>query len=186
MRRPEPLSPDPGNPRWFRSSGRTYYTAAAKLVWEEGPPDFVLEVQSDATAKKDNDEKLAVYREIGVREYWLFYAREPHRGRRLRVHRLAGGDWLPVAVGPDGVVRREALGLGLREDGNWLWLRDPRTRLDIPTAADNDRLRWLAETRVELAEAERDRAAHAQREAETELARLRSLLESEQHHRDPG
>ena len=139
------------------------------LVWEEGPPDFVLEVLSDATAKKNEDEKLGIYREIGVREYWLFDVRERHRRPRLEGHRLAGGGWLPATVGPDGVARSAALGLDLREDGDWLWLRDSRTGLDIPTAEGNERLRRLAETRVELAEAE--------------IARLRALLEAQQ---DPG
>ncbi len=144
------------------------------LVWEEGPPDFVLDVLSDATAKEDRREKLRIYREIGVSEYRRFEARERHSRQRLAGNVRGGGGWLPVEVGPEGrVARSEALGLDLREDGNWLWLRDPRTGPDIPTPEGNEGLRRLAE-------AERDEHVRARQAAEAELARLRALLASRQ------
>ncbi len=36
-----------------------------------GAPDFVLEILSDSTRKKDMTVKLAKYMEAGVREYWV-------------------------------------------------------------------------------------------------------------------
>ena len=36
-----------------------------------GPPDFLIEILSPATSKRDKVEKLRIYRETGVREYWI-------------------------------------------------------------------------------------------------------------------
>lgn len=36
-----------------------------------GAPDFVLEILSDSTRKKDMTVKLTKYMEAGVREYWV-------------------------------------------------------------------------------------------------------------------
>ena len=43
-------------------------------VWEDriyGAPDFVVEVLSPSTRKRDTDLKLLKYRNAGVREYWI-------------------------------------------------------------------------------------------------------------------
>ena len=42
-------------------------------VWEVGKaPDFVLEILSPSTRKKDVEDKPALYRRMGTREYFLF------------------------------------------------------------------------------------------------------------------
>ncbi len=45
----------------------------SKLIngWVYGTPDFVLEVLSPSTRKKDMYLKLAKYEHAGVREYWM-------------------------------------------------------------------------------------------------------------------
>ena len=40
-------------------------------VWEEGPPQFVMEVASRSTAIHDATTKKTTYERMGVREYWL-------------------------------------------------------------------------------------------------------------------
>lgn len=43
-------------------------------IWEDriyGAPDFVVEVLSPSTRKRDTDVKLLKYRNAGVREYWI-------------------------------------------------------------------------------------------------------------------
>ena len=67
------------------------------LAWEEGTlPDFVLEVASKSTYRRDEREKRAIYERMGVAEYWQFdptgdYLKPaparppPERRRRLRV-----------------------------------------------------------------------------------------------------
>ena len=58
-------------------------------VWEEGkPPDFVLEVLSPKTSKRDQDDKQRIYAGMGVRECWLF---DPMGG--LMQPRLRGAAW---------------------------------------------------------------------------------------------
>ncbi|MCY3622153.1 MAG: Uma2 family endonuclease [Gammaproteobacteria bacterium] len=50
--------------------------------WEEGKaPDFVLEVLSADNWRNDIERKPVLYAELGVREYWTFDPRRPHRWR---------------------------------------------------------------------------------------------------------
>ena len=43
------------------------------VVWEEGkPPDFVLEVVSPSSRRRDEKEKPLVYAKIGVPEFFLY------------------------------------------------------------------------------------------------------------------
>jgi Uma2 family endonuclease len=36
-----------------------------------GPPDFIIEIMSESTAAKDMNEKLFLYEDHGVKEYWI-------------------------------------------------------------------------------------------------------------------
>ena len=38
-----------------------------------GPPDWIIEIVSPSTAKKDTKDKYEVYEFAGVREYWIVY-----------------------------------------------------------------------------------------------------------------
>jgi Uma2 family endonuclease len=38
----------------------------------EGPPDLLVEVVSPGTARRDRSEKLRLYAQAGIREYWIF------------------------------------------------------------------------------------------------------------------
>lgn len=57
-----------------------------------GAPDFVLEVLSKSTRKKDMSVKLTKYMEAGVREYWII---DPDK-KMLIVHRFEEEDYLPL------------------------------------------------------------------------------------------
>ena len=61
-----------------------------------GAPDFLVEVISPSTKKKDYTKKLAKYMEAGVREYWIL---EPDQ-KRLLVY-FFEGDVYPVIYGLD-------------------------------------------------------------------------------------
>ena len=37
----------------------------------EGPPDFIIEIMSDSSEKRDFEEKKAEYEKAGVKEYWI-------------------------------------------------------------------------------------------------------------------
>ena len=61
-----------------------------------GAPDFLVEVISPSTKKKDYTKKLAKYMEAGVREYWIL---DPDQ-KRLLVY-FFEGDVYPVIYGLD-------------------------------------------------------------------------------------
>ena len=55
------------------------------LIWEQGkPPDFALEVASKSTFRKDRREKIAIYRSVGVKEYFLHDATDRFLSPRLQ------------------------------------------------------------------------------------------------------
>jgi len=41
-----------------------------------GPPDWIIEIASPSTSKKDARDKLEIYQFSGVREYWMVYPLE--------------------------------------------------------------------------------------------------------------
>ena len=66
------------------------------LVWREGKaPDFVMEVASPRTWRRDADRKRQIYAEMGVTEYWRFDPKGTFSSRNWR----ASG-WLKGNTGP--------------------------------------------------------------------------------------
>ena len=163
------------------------------VVWQEGKaPEFVLEVASESTWRRDRDEKPGVYAGLGVREYFLYdpvgrwleprlqgYGLEGGRYRRLEAERLGGGEW----------------GLRSRELGLWAWAKgaggelrwgDPETGRELE---DYDELhdsrdeeavaRRTAEARLDTAEARAAEEATARRTAETRLGAAEARLGEE-------
>ena len=128
------------------------------------PPDFVLEVASKSTGRRDYTVKREGYAGYGVREYWRF----DHTGGQYHDAPIAGdvltGDEytaVPINSEPDGLLwgHSEMLGLDLCWDAGTLRLRHPSTGRFLPTPE---------ELQLEL-EASQARVA----ELEAELWRLR-------------
>ena len=100
-------------------------------VWVEGKvPDFVLEVASPSTAAKDRKEKKALYRRLGVGEYWLYDPTGGLHKPRLRGFRLTAAGRYADLVGRRGPGKALAfaspcLGLELHFDGERLRMWDP-------------------------------------------------------------
>ena len=157
------------------------------FVWKEGkPPDWVLEVASPSTQKKDRDRKRRRYAEIGVPEYWMFDPRSPQRGARgapsheefsvyprgtprLQGLKLVNGDYVPLPSRlADGgrTIRSGALGLDVRVDGELLRFRDPATGKDIPHRSDVAAAAERAQAAAERAEAQAKREAEQRKAAE--------------------
>lgn len=70
----------------------------------EGAPDLLVEVLSPGTARRDRGEKLRLYAESGVREYWIV---DP-KGRQIEFLVNEDGRFV-VAVALDGEYRSQEL-----------------------------------------------------------------------------
>ena len=96
-------------------------------IWQEGkPPEFVMEIASVSTWRRDRDEKPAIYESLGVREYFLY---DPAGGRlepRLQGHVLREGRYR--ALRPERLPNGER---GLRSEtlGLWAYLQGPEQAL---------------------------------------------------------
>ena len=161
--------------------GLPTHSRSTYRLWEEGkPPDWVLEVASPSTGKKDREFKLDYYAAMGVPECWLFDPTgKVHRGMpRLQGLGLVDGKYRPLESRlADGkrLIHSKALCLDVRAEGELLRFRDPATGEDIRHRAEIEAAAEQAEARAvrETARAERE-AARAEREAaraEQEAAR---------------
>ena len=164
-------------------------------TWEEGKfADFVLEVTSETTRARDEDEKRRLYQRLGVTEYWQFdptadYLDPPLKGHRLNLHGTY--ERVPLATSRDGMIHGESklLGLHLCLYDNRLRLKDPASGRFLPThhaenrhADDSEgtvegKDRIVEETSRLLAE---ERRLHAKetRALQAEIERLRRNLAS--------
>ena len=162
-----------------------------------GPPDFVLEVLSRSTWRRDVDAKLETYAAIGVRECFLF---DP--AAELSVPVLQGFALtkqsvqpLPVETLADGRrgVRSDVLRLiacvgraggenAKREPGTpALRWHDPETGRDLPSPAEETAARLAAEQAAAQAERQRDEASRQRDELahqRDELLRRNAELEA--------
>ncbi len=89
----------------------------ASIIGEriEGAPDLLVEVTSPSTARLERGDKLRLYADSGVREYWLV---DPD-ARSIEFLVLHEGRWL-VAWPDEGAYRSEAIdGLGLDVSALW-------------------------------------------------------------------
>jgi Uma2 family endonuclease len=85
----------------------------------EGAPDLVVEVLSPGTARRDLGEKLRLYAEAGVAEYWIV---DP--GFQTFEFLVNAGDGFRVSP-PDGPIFRSATIPGLELDIEAFWRAIP-------------------------------------------------------------
>ena len=152
------------------------------------PPDFVLEVASRSTGRRDYTVKREGYAGYGVQEYWRF----DHTGGRFHDAPLAGDtlidgkyERLEIHEEDDGMLwgHSAVLGLDLCWDDGKLRFREPLTGEFLPTPEELQSERDSAEAERNAAEAERDAAEpranteQARAEAaEAELSRVQEQL----------
>ena len=137
------------------------------------PPDFVLEVASASTGRRDYTEKREIYAGYRVAEYWRF----DRTGGQFHDAALAGDRLLPdgqyepipVSTMADGVVRGYSpmLGLELRWIETKLRFWDPATGEYLPDMTE-------AKAQTAVAIAQRDAAEERIRQLEAELSNYRS------------
>ena len=169
-----------------KSARRTY------PVWKVGKaPDFVLEIVSPTTSKKDIEDKPALYRRMGALEYFLFdpIGRLEPRLRGWRFDRPKDVA-LPLKVPVDGMrgIFSEALSLHLCHTQPWpkidhhqpgagkLRWHDPVSGALLDTLADVERGRAEQARRADAAERQGAEDAAARRLLEEKVAALESRL----------
>ncbi len=155
----------------FNVNPADYAASNGYIISEQGkPPDFVMEVASESTARIDMMEKRDDYAALGIPEYWRFDETGEYHGTRLAGDRLVDGQYRAIAIVElaDGILQgySTVLNLYIRwEQGGLEWY-DPATGRRIVTLQD-ERTR---------ANAERDARIQAEsrvRELKDELRRLR-------------
>ena len=118
------------------------------------PPDFVLEVASESTGRRDYTAKRAIYAEYGVAEYWRFdRTGGQYHDRPLSGDHLVNGQYKPIPLntGADGVIRGHSpvLGLELHWDAGQLRFYDPTASDYLPDLAEATAQRDAAEALVQ-------------------------------------
>ena len=135
------------------------------------PPEFVLEVGSPSTGRRDVLVKPHIYAGFGVAEYWRFdWTGGEYHGAPLWGGRREGLNYRPIPLqqNADGLIwgRSEALGLDLCWERGRLNLYDPAAQCyleDLSTAARRaDAAALRADAAAERADAEAERADAAQ------------------------
>ena len=146
------------------------------------PPEFVLEVASESTGRRDYTEKRGIYAGLKVVEYWRFdrtggrFHDAPLAGDRL----TADGTYEPIPVYEhlDGTFRgySAVLELELHWVAGWLRFWDPTTEEYLPDLDES-----MEQTAA--ARAERDAEAAARQQAEARAAQLEAQLQQLQAQR---
>ena len=147
------------------------------------PPEFVLEIASRTTARRDETVKREGYAKLSVPECWGFDGSgQGYYSQRLWGGRLVGDAYEPIelTVEADGEVRGYSPALSLylcddEEDRLRFW--DPATQKYLSTHFEAENRAVEAENRVADIEDERDRERYARIKAEAEIARLRDRLQ---------
>ena len=141
------------------------------------PPDFVLEVASRSTGRRDYTVKRNGYAGYGVQEYWRFdYTGGHYHDAPLAGDTLVEGQRyrpLPIHRDADGLLwgYSEVLDVELCWEAGSLSLRDHATKLFLPTPEEEQQLREEEQSRREEEQHRREAAEERVRQLEAELRR---------------
>jgi len=152
---------------------RTYF------LWEEGKgPDFVLELASENTYRRDLGDKKDLYASVlKVKEYYLFDPDGRYLQPSLMGYRLIDDIYLPIQP-VDWRLPSDVLGLEIAEEAEELRLFDPLTKDWVLKPEEKEaKARRKAEEKAQQEYFARQQAETRAEQAEAELARLRALLE---------
>ena len=147
------------------------------FVWREGKaPDFVLEVASPSTWRRDDAVKREIYADMGVSEYWRFDATGQCFAPVLIGELLVDGEYRRMPLShDDGILRGHSEVLGLDFcvlPGLELRLYDPATGQWLPSHEESETARQTAETALRV---EQEARQAAEDEARMLRQRLREL-----------
>ena len=180
-----PVSPDVYVAFGVANRHRNSYVA-----WEEGkPPDFVLEVVSPSSRRRDEQEKQRVYAKIGVPEFFL-YDPEGKLAPTLSGFELCGGAYRLL---PRERIREDAIGVRSKKlelflcvkpagpeplDGS-LRVYNPKAGEFLPARHELVEGKRLTEAKAEASEARAEASEAKARAAASEarVAELEALME---------
>ena len=141
-------------------------------IWDEGRvPNVVIEVTSKKTRKRDEFEKPELYKQLGVRELFLFDPLDEYLEVQLIGYRLVEDRYQRLEPDTTGALRSEELQLDLRIENRQLQLFDVESGerlLDHCELVDR-----------EAANAEREAANARQQAAIAELAKAKQRMAEE-------
>ena len=152
----------------FGVSPEHYAASNGYIISEQGkPPDFVLEVASESTARTDTGPKRDDYAALGIPEYWRFDETGAYHRTKLAGDRLVEGRYepIPITETDNGALQgySAVLNLLIRWDNGHLRWYNPETNEEVPTFEQERQARIRAENRADGAE-ERVRELEAQLE----------------------
>ncbi|MEZ6075115.1 MAG: Uma2 family endonuclease [Pirellulaceae bacterium] len=108
-------------------------------TWEEQRvPDLIIEVTSLSTQREDQVRKLAIYEELGSREYFLYDPTASYLTPALQGFRLVNGQMTEIEPRADGMLQCQVLGLDLRLNGRRLEVIDSLTGQPALTEAEEN------------------------------------------------
>ncbi len=148
-------------------------------IWEHRHvPDVVIEATSRKTKKKDQHDKPALYKQWGVKEYFLFDPLGEYLDPNLQGYRLVNGEMVAIVPDANEALVSEVLQLRLQTEDTSLQFYRLDNGQRLLTAAEQ-----LEEHRVDLQrETEaRKRETAARTAAEAEVLRLRAELAKRDH-----
>ena len=156
------------------------------VTYDEGkPPDFVLEVLSESTWRRDMGAKKTIYENMGVLEYWILdpadaYVDPPP----LKGFRLIGERYEPIPPIPGAGIAyaSDVLGLELRLADGVLRIRDPTTGEDLRDPvelAEALEAETKARGREEVLRRETEAAYRREKAAQNEEAVARQQAEAQ-------
>ena len=163
----------------FNANPAVYRENNAYVISEQGkPPDFVLEIASPSSRRRDRVTKRPAYANLGIPEYWRFDETDDPRRTKLAGDRLSPeGQYRPIPIErlPDGTLQgySAVLNLYLRWEAGQLRWHDPTTGQHIVTLEDERARADHAEARARSEHETRIHAEARARELEAELRRLR-------------
>ncbi|MGH9801880.1 MAG: Uma2 family endonuclease, partial [Blastocatellia bacterium] len=139
---------------------RTY-----KLWEEERVPEVVIELSSRQTWSEDLEKKYHLFKELGVKEYFLFDPEYDYLPNPLVGYRLVGNRYVHMKA-TDNRLISQTLGLELVDTGETLRLFNSKTGQFLPTRDEETQARRQAEQARRQAEQAQRQAEQAQRQAE--------------------
>ena len=144
--------------------------------WVEGkPPDLAIEGLAEKTWRRDLVVKPALYRDLGIREFWQLdpMGRTPNP---ILGYRLSRGEYRPIRPNASGAYRSTVLNAELTYDGEEMRIFDLRDGEHIPPL--HEMLRQIDKQRQARADARqaRDDVASQRKAYEARIAELEAKL----------